>query len=143
MKEVSFVDLDFVDPFLEGSGVYKKRSLSCYTKCAGVYMIKENNNIVYIGMSQSDVVSALYRHFYEWKDVRQYANRVTYFDKLHKKKYTCVILATTKQQAPLFEQSMIITLKPRDNREFYEDVVESLIRQRSKAKEEVLDDLPF
>lgn len=153
MSRIKISNIDFVQPFISNKsvGVYKRRTLAHHSKKAGVYMIKENDTIVYIGMSQSNVVEALYRHFYEWNDVRQYANRVTYFNKLHKHNYKVVIMVTTKEEAPKLEQSMIITLNPRDNRERYEEIVEMLLEQRGYVKKEEKqlvpgipdDDLPF
>jgi heterodisulfide reductase subunit A-like polyferredoxin len=153
MSRIKISNIDFVTPFIsnKSAGVYKRRTLAHHNKKAGVYMIKENENIVYIGMSQSCVVEALYRHFYEWNDVRQYANRVTYFNKLHKHNYQVVIMVTTKQEAAKLEQSMIITLNPRDNRERYEEIVEMILKQRGYVKKETQqlvpgipdDDLPF
>jgi heterodisulfide reductase subunit A-like polyferredoxin len=153
MSRIKISNIDFVTPFIsnKSAGVYKRRTLAHHNKKAGVYLIKENENIVYIGMSQSCVVEALYRHFYEWNDVRQFANRVTYFNKLHKHNYQVVIMVTTKQEAAKLEQSMIITLNPRDNRERYEEIVEMILKQRGYVKKETQqlvpgipdDDLPF
>jgi hypothetical protein len=142
MNNVEYINLCFQKPFIPplAGKVYKKRTFTGHTRAAGCYMIKENDKIVYIGMSQSCVVEALYRHFYEWNDKRGNDIRVTYYDRLLKKKYTAVIIITTKEQAPLFEQSLIVALQPRDNKEMYKELIS--IRDNAPQRKED-DDLPF
>lgn len=120
----------FVKPFGEETVRGKKRLLRQYGKKSGVYLIKENGIIVYVGMSNHCVVKALYRHFYKWRDCyrgmgREY--RTTYFDMLGINTYECTIITTAKEQTNELERSLIISLNPRDNRYKYEAYFERLV----------------
>jgi hypothetical protein len=151
--KVKISNIEFVAPFtsLNSASYYKKRTLAHHAKQAGVYMIKEDDRIVYVGMSQSNVVSSLYRHFYSWSDRGYNRNRhhVTYFNKLDDHDYKVVIITTSKEDAPRFEQSLIITLNPRDNIEQYTNIIEEIIYQNGYVKKQTApveddgDDLPF
>lgn len=87
-----------------------------FFKFPGVYLIrkKDSKEIIYIGMSKSNVYKALYRHFETWND-RQY--RVVY---QYRDKYEIRIILTSYCQAITLEKKLIKKYKPRDNREFYE-----------------------
>src|SRR4051794_12873528 len=114
MSRIKFTNLDFVSPFLsnKSTGIYRKRTLAKCCKKAGCYLIKENGIVVYVGMSQSCVTEALYRHFYEWNDRRGDHIRITYFNKMTLHKYEVVIIITNKDEAPKLEQSLILLLNP-------------------------------
>lgn len=106
---------------------------------AGVYIIKEDGIVVYVGMSSSCAFKACYRHFYVWNDKRGNHYRTTYIDTLDTKEYTIMIMPMDKTQAGDFEKSMIMALKPRDNRQTYQkifdDMVENEIISRVKQVE--------
>lgn len=125
---LTIVQLKFVKPFESDAQtiVYKKRTLRHHRKAAGVYIIKENDKVVYIGMSRSCVVEALYRHFYEWNDKRGQHVRVTYFDKMRRKNYEVIIMITCKEDAPKLERSLIVSFSPRDNKEKFEGMKEEV-----------------
>ncbi len=91
----------------------------------GVYIIKENDVVVYVGMSKKDVKSTLYRHFQKWTDRRgatrkkkEPYDRVTYKDKdILGFTYQCkVILFSNEHDAFVMESLLIKRLKPRDNK---------------------------
>lgn len=89
----------------------------------GVYMIKEDGIIVYVGMSQYCVLERCYRHFYTWSARKHFRGKyhfLTYYDKLNEHDYEVAILETAKEQAQLLEQAMILIMKPRDNIMQYE-----------------------
>jgi hypothetical protein len=82
-------------------------------KRSGVYLIKENNEIVYVGFSGTDLYTTMYRHFQTWNDKK--GPRVTYFSKLKKKYYTVRVVYCTPLQAAKLEKSLIAKYQPRDN----------------------------
>lgn len=113
----------------------------------GVYIIKEDDVIVYVGMSQSDVVKAMYRHFYFWgPDYRQPNHRrITYLD-LDAHKYECTMFDVSQSEAVSIERGIIVSLRPRDNFDRFEGYLDEL--QRSQNEQPVVEndeneDLPF
>jgi len=84
---------------------------------AGVYLIYKDRQLVYIGMSQSNIYKALLRHFQEWNDRNQI--RVTY---PQLPEYKDSIVYTTAKQAPRLEKALIIRLQPRDNPNKYQQM---------------------
>jgi hypothetical protein len=110
--------LEFVPLFTQAPGkLRRKRNLGGFRKQAGVYIIREKDVVVYVGMSVSCVVEALYRHFYEWNDHKN--NHVTYVAGAGND-WTATLFVTTKDEAPKIEKGLIYALRPRDNREKYE-----------------------
>ena len=89
---------------------------------AGVYIIKKNGLVVYVGRSSADVKSTLYRHFQKWTDRRSVwgkrnmlYERVTY-DGQNRANFTVkVIFTPTDFEANVIEHMLILKLKPRDN----------------------------
>lgn len=98
---------------------YKKDGKTSFPKSQnrpGVYIIKENGKIVYIGYSGSNLYKTMYRHFQAWRDATQ--RRVEYNPK-GRKKYSVRIIYCTKSQAPRLEKMLIKKIGPRDNDEKY------------------------
>lgn len=100
--------------------IENKCSLRNVNKKQGVYFIRENGQIVYIGMSRSCLYKAMYRHFQEWSDSREFANRVTYKNKLKHHTYDVSVVLT--DDPLVMEKVFIIKCKPRDNRNKFENV---------------------
>jgi len=157
LNKIQLLDLDFKAPFdpakIDGR---KRRTLGGYRKKSGVYIIKEDEVIVYVGMSTSCIVEALYRHFYAWPDRKDNRRRkpgwyrITYADTLDDKDYEITVILTTPQQAPALERSMIVFLNPRDNRQKYQFALEELYNNRKittddgyKPMAELADEAPF
>ena len=149
----------FVPPFGETLPQGRERLLKAYNKKCGVYFIKENGVIVYIGMSTHCVVKALYRHFYSWQDCyrgmgREY--RTTYAHLLETNNYEATIIETAEEQTHDLEKTLIIGLNPRDNREKYESYFSNMVEEavnkqgltlykieyKEESNEEE-DDMPF
>ncbi len=143
----------FVTPF---SGTHKKsgfkkgkkkRSLT-KRKIAGVYFIKEDGIIVYIGMSQSCLISALYRHFYRYSDSHRKPR--TYY-KSNNANFEIAIIQTSKEDAPILERGLILSVNPRDNRDKFASYLDFLSVQNIEKKIEVVEeeiitedfDMPF
>lgn len=91
-----------------------------YTKNKrGVYIIKEDGKIVYVGYSGSNLYRTIIRHFQVWNDDRpqfQQSPRVSYAYKLNRYRYTIrVAFTNTAAQAYNLEKGLIRKYKPRDN----------------------------
>lgn len=80
----------------------------------GVYLIKENGKIVYIGHSTYNLYKTMYRHFQRWS--HRWQEVITYVDKMHRKNYTVrIVLTNTAKQAQALERALIVKYRPRDN----------------------------
>lgn len=86
---------------------------------SGVYLIKENNKIVYIGFSAGSLYKTMYRHFQRWSKPDQY--RVSYRNRITRNNYTVRIVFCSAKQAEKLEKALIIKYKPRDNEMKYEN----------------------
>jgi len=91
-------------------------------KQKGVYILKKNNEIVYVGYSGSNLYKTLTRHFQSWEDRKQ--TRITYSKSENIK--ARVILTTTAQQAAKLEKALILKYKPTDNPNKYEQYILNL-----------------
>jgi len=92
------------------------------TTGAGVYIIKEKNVIVYVGMSGTHVQNTLYRHFQQWNDLRtnwtkkkEIYERVSYYGRNRGNFMIKVIFTPTEREARILEELLILKLKPKDN----------------------------
>lgn len=133
---------EFIEPFVTRCRKYRRRSIQ-RRKDTGVYIIRENGVIVYIGMSQSCVTEALYRHFYPYNDTHR--NPRTYYDVTSDNRYTVYIIYSTAADAPKLERGLILGIKPRDNRERYQKYLDQLSVENIAAQvpQEIDEDLPF
>ena len=93
----------------KGKPTFKKRNVK------GVYIIRNKNQILYVGYSGTDLYKTMYRHFQKWNDKDQV--RVEY--KNIKNLKVDIILTSTKIEASRLEKALIIKYKPRDNPEQY------------------------
>lgn len=85
---------------------------------SGVYLIKEDDRLVYVGYSAKNLYKTLYRHFEQWNHSQQ---KVTsYANRLRRKKYTVRVILCTPLQAERLERALVIRHKPRDNDQKYE-----------------------
>jgi excinuclease UvrABC nuclease subunit len=82
---------------------------------SGCYIVKKNNEIVYIGRSGSNLYKTIIRHFQDWKDNTQI--RVTYPQSLN---YTIRVVLCTPVQSLILEKALILKHKPKDNTLKYE-----------------------
>ena len=112
-------------------------------KRSGVYLIKENGVLVYVGYSETNLYKTMYRHFQYWKD-KQY--RVTYSDKLKTGSYLVRVIFCTPAQAFRLEGALILKYRPRDNAHQYEgyELDEKDEKILSQYKETITErDAPF
>jgi len=80
---------------------------------SGVYLIKENAKLVYVGMSGSNLYKTLYRHFEAWNHPNQEV--VSYQSSMKQNKYTVRCVLCKPGQAARLEKYLILKFKPRDN----------------------------
>jgi excinuclease UvrABC nuclease subunit len=82
---------------------------------SGVYFIYDQNELVYVGSSSSNVYKTLTRHFQQWNDRTQI--RITYPQTPN---YKVRIIYCTPKQAAALEFAAIKKMKPRDNPNKYD-----------------------
>lgn len=119
----------------------------------GVYIIKEDGKIVYVGQSKNDLYRTIMRHFYNWD--RSYSNgekidRTSYDTSKYRKEYTIRVVFTPISKAEKLEAKLILKHKPRDNYEkqmwmnFKPEALEKVEKEYKEA--EVIynpEDIPF
>lgn len=81
---------------------------------AGVYIIKENNKIVYVGHSKTQLYKTITRHFHKW----EHTSRQVSYD-VFSANYKVKIIFTPKSEAKDLECKLILKHNPRDNQEKY------------------------
>jgi hypothetical protein len=140
------VKTKFIDVYKEVPirGIFKGKTNIGFTQGKiGVYIIAENNNqnIVYVGKSNSNLYKTILRHFSEWLEVVadrrdpphkqqskhpvgykfNYEERFSYVKWLGKRHYTVrVVLCKTPEQVSKLEKALIIKHQPRDNANKYD-----------------------
>ena len=106
----------FVPPYTDAG----KPRLKNTWKKSGVYIIKENNKIVYIGHSGYNLYKTMYRHFQSWDS---HQTRATYKAKGNKrKKYSIRTILTTPNQAHRLEIALSKKYNPRDMKYKYQQL---------------------
>lgn len=102
----------------------------------GVYLIKEDGEIVYVGYSGSNLYRTLYRHFQAWN--HSYQKVITYKGN-SLNRYTVRVILTTPQQADRLETYLIKKYLPRDNQEKIkaaeEDTGKTVFKKMQEAEE--------
>lgn len=78
----------------------------------GVYIIRIDGKIRYIGYSGSNLYKTLYRHFQSWIDPTQ--QRVTY-KAIRNRATVRVVLTNRADQAAKLEKALILLYQPKDN----------------------------
>lgn len=85
-------------------------NIATATGKSGVYLIKEDNKLVYIGFATKNIYKTAIGHFQKWNS-DQYV--VSYAGK--RKKYTIQFYFCTAKDAYFLEKYLITKNKPRDN----------------------------
>jgi excinuclease UvrABC nuclease subunit len=107
---------------------YKKDGKTAFPEMKGkngVYLIKEDGKLVYIGHSCKHLYKIIYRHFQRWQESSLISGRrlyhTTYKNKMRRHRYTVrIVLTNTCAQAERLERALIIKHQPRDNRQKYD-----------------------
>lgn len=111
--------------------------------CPGVYLIRENRRLVYVGHSRINLYKTLMRHFERWNHYLGW-NVTTYRDRLKTKRYTVKLFLCTASQAPRLEKLFILKLKPRDNVEKYQSMKAAPVKAKKiKPNIRPRHDVPF
>ncbi len=121
MKITPIESLTFLPAYLpEKNKRGKVYGLQGIRKKAGVYFIRENGILVYVGMSRSNLQEALYRHFQDWsRSWKQ--KRVFYKHEVDVHNYEVACITTESDQAHPMEKCYILQYNPRDNHMRYEE----------------------
>ena len=99
----------------------------------GVYIIKKNNKIIYIGAGRN-VYKVAFRHFEKWIPTHP-SGKHEYWKDYDENAYLMRIIVTnTDKQAFRLEAALIKKYKPKDNILLYEDY------ELSKTTENILDE---
>ena len=77
----------------------------------GVYLIKENGKLVYVGASAKDIYKTMYRHFEHWS--HRWQKVISY--KGRRRNYTVRVIYCTARQAERLERALVMKHQPRDN----------------------------
>lgn len=102
----------------------------------GVYLIKEDNKLVYVGHSTSDLYKTITRHFQSWDD-KQY--RTTYARRMSRHRYTVrVVILQSPEKIENLERALILKHQPRDNQIKY-DLFSKPTPKMAKVKAEYED----
>jgi len=111
---------------------------------AGVYLIKENDKITYIGYSAVNLYKTMYRHFQRWHHRTQEV--VSYESRMKQNRYTVRVVLCTAIQAARLERALIKKHRPRDNENKYKQyeitVADLSIVEKYEASE-IWGDPPF
>ena len=133
---------------------YKKNGKTTFPELKGrhgVYLIKEDGKIVYIGHSCKHLYKVVYRHFQKWTEASlitgNWLYHTTYKRKMKRHHYTVrIVLTNTCAQAERLERALIIKYQPRDNRQKYDDYKLDLTDKKlvkSYEDNKVLTEVPF
>ncbi len=118
MELIPIESLTFLPAFVPTKNKLRKYGLQGIRYKFGVYFIRENGILVYVGMSRSNLQEALYRHFQDWR--KSWAQkRVNYLD--FNNIYTVACITTEKEEAHPMEKCYILEYNPRDNNMRYEE----------------------
>lgn len=129
----------FLPPYVNGKTTFAEAKNK-----SGVYLIKEDGVIVYIGYSSNNLYRTLYRHFQDWNHTSQQV--ITYKGK-DLDRYTVRIIYCTPLQAERLEAYLIQKMEPRDNymkmKSYADDNNAEKVYQSYKVAELVDTDMPF
>lgn len=107
-------------------------------KRTGVYLIKKNNVIVYVGYSASNLYKTLYRHFQTWND-KQQPDRISYQEQLSRNKFTVRVVYCTPKRAAALEKALILKHNPKDNKLKYAAYLNEAPKNEVKYIENIKD----
>jgi excinuclease UvrABC nuclease subunit len=106
----------------------------------GVYLVKEDNKVVYVGYSIGSLYKTIYRHFQSWNDKAQ--DRKVY----NKTGVKIRVFFCTPKQADRLETYLIQKLKPRDNKQTYQNTIIENVSENFKYLTDddiIVDDYSF
>jgi hypothetical protein len=105
----------------------------------GVYFIRENGRLVYIGYSGTNLYKTMLRHFERWnhrgQEVISYAGS--------RKAYKVKIIFLPPKKAAETERNMILRFKPRDNTQKLINYQEKPVRVKRDPDAKIRKNVPF
>jgi predicted GIY-YIG superfamily endonuclease len=130
----------FKRPYITDQNGKKAAAFRNINGKSGVYIIKENGKIVYVGYSASNLYKTMYRHFQQWNDRQQ--QRKVYTNPAI---VTVRVVLTPPSKADKLEKALIIKYKPRDNKEKLEahKATPALKRVENEYFKLEVTDMPF
>ena len=129
----------FAPPYRHDKARNSKRTTFPETRDhAGVYIIKEDGKIVYVGFSSYSVYKTMYRHFQEWNHRQQQV--ITYRSRMKRHTYTVRPILCTDRQAYALEKRLIRKYHPRDNEITYEQMLQEQSPVQSRYAMKVEED---
>lgn len=134
--------LIYTDPYLVNGHRKALVSRKAFFGQPGVYLIREDGVLVYVGMSKSNVYQTLYRHFERWNDGRGVARTIYPSAEADGNRFQVSIITTTEEYAPILERELIRKWLPRDNKQKYKSIINEA--ELAEFFAEVMeDDIPF
>jgi len=105
------------------NGYRGKTNIAWARGLTGVYIIKRDGKIIYVGDADGLLYKTAIRHFQKWNDT-EYKKRISYKDTLDDYRYTIRLVVTnTAEQAHKLEQALIKKYDPEDNRIKYINII--------------------
>lgn len=105
---------------------------------AGVYIIKEDGKVVYVGFSGYSVYKTMYRHFQTWN--HRFQKVISYASRMKRHRYTVRPIICSGKQAYALEKRLIKKYHPRDNEITYELMLQEQTPTQSKYAIKVEED---
>jgi len=105
---------------------------------AGVYIIKEDGKVVYVGFSGYSVYKTMYRHFQTWN--HRFQKVISYASRMKRHHYTVRPILCSGKQAYALEKRLIKKYHPRDNEITYELMLQEQTPTQSKYAIKVEED---
>jgi hypothetical protein len=113
-----FTETNWMPPYTTKNG---RKVIALEKTGTGVYLIKKNGRIVYVGKASNHIKKTLYRHFQTWTDLRStYGRKLSPYERVTYKdvpgSYLIKVIYThTSREADILEQALILKVQPRDN----------------------------
>lgn len=113
---------------------------------SGVYLIRENGKLVYIGFSSNNIYRTMYRHFQAWHHPLQEV--ISYAGSRRGAKYTVSVTLCPPKTAERLERTLVIKYQPRDNANKYKaytttDADEELLKAYNETYITPDEEAPF
>lgn len=103
---------------------------------SGVYLIKKDGVLVYVGYSESNLYKTILRHFQTWND-KQSPERLSYKNQMNRAKFTVRVVFTTPKRAAALEKALILKYNPKDNFLKYENY----LKQATKTERDYINSI--
>lgn len=122
----------FVTPYIEAG----KTRFPELRRQSGVYLIKENNNLLYVGFSGTQLYKTLYRHFQHWQSKYQ---KVVSYNPFGPNRYTVRVILMPPAKAERIHKLLICKYHPEDNETKY---TEFCLEPHEKEEVDEVEALP-